>query len=65
MGVDSGMKNKSPCLILRLLSYKSGSPKLQLFINAMALKLATLGSRYFLQNICMTLVLQETIIYTR
>lgn len=38
MGVDSGMKNKSPCLILRILSYESGSHKLQLFINAMALK---------------------------
>lgn len=38
MGVDSEMKNRSPCLILRLLSYKSGSPKLQLFINATAQK---------------------------
>jgi hypothetical protein len=38
MGVDSGMKNKSLCLILRILSYKSRRHILYLLINATALK---------------------------
>lgn len=38
MGVDLGMKNKNPCLILQILSYKSESHKLQFLINAMSLE---------------------------